>query len=88
MIDLYNTLPKKNNHSASCERVAGRPTAAILDALPDLSMTRDGAFAGGLVLIPFWITSLYIEIMPQSTILPNSFMLSSAASKFFPPTFS
>jgi len=49
MIDLYSTLPKKNNHSASCERVAGRPTAAILDALPDLSMTRDGAFAGGLV---------------------------------------
>jgi hypothetical protein len=29
----------------------GRPTAAILDALPDLSMTRDGAFAGGL---PLW----------------------------------
>jgi hypothetical protein len=43
MIDLYSTLPKKNNHSASCERVAGRPTAAILDA------PGDGAFAGGLV---------------------------------------
>ncbi|MGA2939349.1 MAG: hypothetical protein ABSF52_19940 [Syntrophobacteraceae bacterium] len=52
MIDIYSTLPKKNNHCASCERVAGRPTAAILDALPDLSMTRDGAFAGGLVLSP------------------------------------
>ena len=27
MIDLYSTPPKTNNHSASCERVAGRPTA-------------------------------------------------------------
>ena len=34
MIDLYGALPKKNNHSASCERVAGRPAAAILDAIP------------------------------------------------------
>ena len=33
MIDLYSALPKKNNHCASGERVAGRPTAAILDAL-------------------------------------------------------
>jgi hypothetical protein len=32
MIDLYSALAKKNNHSASCERVAGRRTAAILDA--------------------------------------------------------
>jgi hypothetical protein len=48
MIDLYSSLPKKNSHSASWERVAGRPTAAILDALSDLFMTGDGAFAGGL----------------------------------------
>jgi hypothetical protein len=41
MINLYGTLPKKNSRYASCERVAGRPTAAILDA------PRDGAFAGG-----------------------------------------
>ena len=27
MINLYSTLSKKNNHSAACERVAGRPTA-------------------------------------------------------------
>ena len=43
MINLYSILPKKNNLSASCERVAGRPTAAILDA------SQDGAIAGGLV---------------------------------------
>ena len=49
ILDLYSTPPKKNNHPASCERVAGRPTAAVLYAFPDLSMTRDGSFAGGLV---------------------------------------
>jgi hypothetical protein len=44
---LYDKLieypTEKNNLSASCERVAGRPTAAILDA------SQDGAIAGALV---------------------------------------
>ena len=47
MTDFIYYPIENNNHSASCERVAGRPTAAILDAPADLSMTRDGTFAGG-----------------------------------------
>jgi hypothetical protein len=42
MIELYSTLPKKNNHFASCERVAGRPTARHV-------YVARWAFAGGMV---------------------------------------
>jgi|GEM_PF-6445408 len=42
MIDLYSTLPKKNNNSSLCERVAGRPTAR------HIYLAR-WTFAGGLV---------------------------------------
>ncbi len=45
-MDLYSTLPKKDNHSAPCERVAGRPTAR------HVHLAR-WAFAGGLVVLAF-----------------------------------
>ena len=42
MTDLYSALQKENNHSALCERVAGRPTAR------QVYLAR-WAFAGGMV---------------------------------------